>query len=148
MIEIVIKDVVARTPPSHGDNLTGFIMDLDHAINQSGLSDDAKIIKSGDDLSILNVPLSLPLTVNTLEKLSSALHGILADIAYTTFHAAAFTYHRDAAALRFVTAVPDSGLRVTGTIIVAGPAYVKVAGRSDRTLTPLPGGLPRWVPPS
>jgi hypothetical protein len=144
MIDIVIGHVASMTRPSSGDNLLGFKMDLEHAIFQSGLSETPKAMESGDDLSMLNVRMVLPASFRTLEQVSTAFNSLLMDVVYNTFHAAAFAYHRDAAMMRFITAVPEKGLRVTGTVLVTGPAYAEVAASGLRESL-LPGGLPPWA---
>lgn len=145
MIEETIQDVAAGTVASSGDNLTGFEIDLDHALFQAGLAEDARIIRSDDDVSMLNVSIALPASFGSIAQVSLALAEVLMVIAYDTFHAAAFAYYRDAAILRFVTAVPSQGLRVTGTILVHGTSYEKLAEKDRPGVPPMPGGLPGWV---
>lgn len=119
----VISRTIAWARPSDGDNLTGFIIDADHAFESTGMFDSVRIERTGDPRRLVVISLVARAAVPTLQDISGALRDAWSGLAYLGFQAVGIERFQDATVMTFVTATEDGGLCVTGEATATSPRY-------------------------
>jgi hypothetical protein len=142
MIEDVISDCVARLTMSSGDNLSGFIIDTEYALEEEEAFESVDLRQSEDPKSLVNVRIAVRKGVPDLQTISHALLGAWHRIAYSEFQAVSVVPYVEATVLRFVTAVPRSGLGVTGTFVAKAPDHGRLVSSFNEVFGNLVGSLP------
>lgn len=152
MIESVISLVQLSSSPSSGDDLKGFVMDVDEAFYSASLFQESDVITSFDHSCLVKVHASIAPTIMSVQQISDALQQIAYRIGYQYLTATAITWYQEATVLRFVTVTTSNGFYVTGMAVTTGSKYKKLVDRFDREfgnlhgpLKPYPGGLPDWA---
>jgi len=133
---MVMDDVIARTlawaRPSDGDNLTGFVMDADHAFESTEMFDSVHVERTGDASRLVVIRLVVGKNVPTLQSVASALREAWSGLAYLGFQASAIERYRDATVMKFVTATDDGGLCVTGEVIAVSAAQERLVAEFEQ----------------
>lgn len=142
MIEGVIAAVRANSQPSFGDNLLGFSIDADHYVAESGVLVDVDVRTTRDAECLVDVRATVADHVQSLQEVSSALREAWTPLAYSDLQATSCIWYREATVLRFVTAMHDPGLFVTGRIIARGGPQPRLVERFLKDFGALHGPLP------
>ena len=132
MIESTIQHISSNFPQSSGDNLLGFRIDTDAALNREKLLHSYELQLRDDPLSMINVTANLAKIVENLADVSRILRDVWSDLAYDHFEASAILRYRDATILRFITVISDESFFVSGTIRVIGDQYPKLAANYEQ----------------
>ena len=148
MIERTIKLVVEGVPPSSGNDLVGFSIDVDHFFSADELFDDVQVKQTDQPSELLRVRVKLVSRAIRMHEISASLCAIWSRLGYPHFEASSVTRYREAVVMRFVTVMSGERLAVTGTAIVSGPTYADAVREFEHgfsKLPPYPGGLPQWA---
>jgi hypothetical protein len=149
MIETVIAQVMAMRTPSSGENLDGFEIDLDAALDHHAFGDDAvladtSVVRTKDPRCMLVAHASVHPTVTSIYDVFQALWSVWSATRYYSFEAASLTTYSDAVVLRFVTAGSEP-LCVSGRVVVSGEraeALLAEYAREHGPLAPSPAAEP------
>jgi hypothetical protein len=145
MIEELITSLVGRLAPSSGDDLSGFLMDCEAYLAEDDLVFAKVDVGSGpNSRNMVNARLLVASTALSIQHIHNALRAAWSKLAYHEFQATGCKWYSDAMVMRFVTAVPESRLLVTGTFVASGGAYPKVAAEFGRDFAAISGPLPAW----
>src|SRR5687767_13215042 len=147
MIETVIAQVMAMRTPSSGENLDGFEIDLDAALDQQAFDAvlaDTSVVRTADPRCMLVAHASVHPTVTSIYDVFQALWSVWSAARYYDFEAASLTTYSDAVVLRFVTAGMEP-LCVSGRVVVSGEqaeALLAEYAREHGPLAPSPAAEP------
>jgi hypothetical protein len=151
IIDALIRDCVSRISLSSGDNLTGFLIDCEYALEEDDLFKIVRLETTDHPESLLNGVVEAP-SVTTIQEISQRLSGAWSRFAYPEFQAVSVRRYTEAVVMRFITAVASSSLGVTGTIVARSANYSRLVDDFNRdysqlggALKSLPGGLPPWA---
>jgi hypothetical protein len=122
-IERIIELVVANTRQSLWDDAAGFAQNLEADLLDDDVFADAELTHTENQLSRIELVLTCGPKALYLQNVLTGMRVGYMRSAYTELQASSLRYDRNAATLRFVTAIPDNNLRVTGTIVVRDDAY-------------------------
>ena len=125
MIEHIIRTVLAQTPPSSGDDLLGFQMDAEFELENEVFS-NSSVQRTGDPACLLHMEAELARDVGRVQQLHTAMWDLWRVLRYPAFEASHVSFGSDAAVLRFITAVPEARLCVTGRLVVGGEHYARL----------------------
>ena len=142
LIDAVIDGLIATAHPSSGANLSGFAMDMDHALYMAKELAEFRIRRTDGPRCLLIVEATVADEAERLPDVSRALGRIWTDTAYAGFQASACVRYREATVLRFATHLASANLFVTGRIVAAGGPYTALVDRFERTFRKLSGPLP------
>lgn len=151
----IINDIIREWAPkfslNSGDNLTGFLIDCEYAL-ESGEVCNVLHLESGDDPETLVNAVIEARSGATIQDISHALAAAWQQFAYPEFQAFSIRRYAEATVLRFITASGSGDLCVTGTVIARSPNYDRLVNDFNRdfsslggSVKPLPGGLPPWA---
>ena len=138
----MIQQIVSELHPSSGDNLTGFIIDTDHFLEESGKFKSVKVSRTKDRLCLVNAHVELSYEIRTIQYLSQLLYDAWNNIRYDHFAASACHWCKEATIFRFVTIISKNDFFVTGKITANGEPYSKLVENFDRDFGELHGPLP------
>lgn len=125
LFEQTIRLVLESRQISMGDNLLGFRMDADHAVEADGVFTDAVLTDTGDPQSRLHIDARLAEDVGTLGRVRDGLLTAWHQLMYSEFQATRLQIRDSAAVLDFVTA-SGAELCVTGRIRIYGEHYERL----------------------
>lgn len=152
IIEELIKEWSARLRLSSGDDLGGFLLDVDFAFDEVSGVTSVNCADSATSLSLVNVIVTFETGISSVQAIGDALSSGFRRLAYPSFQASSVAWYREATVLRFITAARDGNLCVTGTMIGVTEKYDRLVDAYDYSfgsmggrLQPFPGGLPAWV---
>ena len=124
MIELTIKQIAEKIPPSSGANLSGFTQDLDYAFWKSkDVFSPYKISTTAVPHQLVIVKAQIVDTVKDLQVVFETLSTAWTSVMYRHFEASSYTYYKEAAVFRFVTVMRNELLFVSGAIILEGEKY-------------------------
>ncbi|HYC58592.1 MAG TPA: hypothetical protein VEK79_03420 [Thermoanaerobaculia bacterium] len=126
MIEHVIQTVLSFVRVSGGDDLTGFVIDADHALSGEETFENVEIVSTDRSENLLEITATAPLSMATLQDVAEALKRAWQFMAYPDLQATSITWHREATVMRFVTAGARGQLCVTGRVIITAPHQDKI----------------------
>ena len=132
IIEDTIRRVASSVPPSMGDNLLGFRIDMDLALEGQVLLESHDLTVSDSPLSMINVTATLATDVERLAAVAQMLRAIWDAVAYRHFEASSVQQFRDATILRFITVISDDAFFVSGTVRVKGDSYPRLVANYER----------------
>ena len=136
---MIMDEVIARTIVwarlSHGDNLTGFIIDAEYAFEETEAFDSVQIESTEDPARMLVIRLVAHKSVPTLQSIADALREAWLHLAYLGIQALAIEQYRDATVMRFVTATEDGGLCVTGEANATSPVYERLVTEFEQNFS-------------
>ncbi|MGE0708062.1 MAG: hypothetical protein AB7T09_08645 [Planctomycetota bacterium] len=165
-VEAVMEQITKSQFPSSGGNLSGFLIDLEHALECSPVvAGNVQVRVYGqqgawerrDDLlsNMVEVHAEVAEDVDSLQELASGLKRLWGDVHYGYFEATSLIWAKEATLLRFVTVLDRDELFVTGTLRVSGMHYQPLVDRFEKGFGPLPSleqpapqpgqGLDQWV---
>ena len=152
VIEKLISDIASRLPPSSGDDLLGFAMDVDVRFGEEEGFEDVTTQRVANPLELLRVKIVLSERMTSLQDVSQKASRAWMRVAYDRFQASSVTWFREATEIRFVTIIGGDHFFVSGRAIVTGTTYAKLVERFEETfggvhgpIPPMPGGLPAWA---
>src|SRR5262245_5359216 len=117
MIERVIRLAVTSNQPSSADNLAGFSADAVHYLGRTGVLDDIQVQHGGEPHCLLDIEAAVTDRAQTLQDVSATLKQAWTALAYSDFEASSCVWYADGAVLRFVTAMEQRSLFVTGVVV-------------------------------
>jgi hypothetical protein len=132
MIEQVIRVVVSNASMSFGDDLTGFVIDADHALEGEATFENVQIARTDRRESLLEITATVPAGMTTLQDVANALRRAWEFMAYSELQATSVAWFREATVMRFVTASSRGQLCVTGRILVTAPHYDQLVSRFEQ----------------
>jgi DNA-binding winged helix-turn-helix (wHTH) protein len=115
-----------------GDNLLGFRIDMDLALESQFLLESHDLTVSDSPLSMINVIATLATDVERLAAVAQMLRAIWDAVAYRHFEASSVQQFRDATILRFITVISDDAFFVSGTVRVKGDSYPRLVANYER----------------
>jgi hypothetical protein len=141
MIESVIAQVMAMRNPSSGENLDGFEIDLEAALEQHAFGDGAvlaetSVVRTEDPRCMLVGRAAVQPAVTSIYDVFEALWGVWAGARYHDFEAASLMAYSDAVVLRFVTTGSEP-LCVSGRVVVSGEKAEELLAEYARDHGPL-----------
>lgn len=113
LIDDVIQATLRKATPNRGDDLAGFLTDLDYAFESEPLFGSFTVEQTNDPACMIRVCV----VAQDDENVPNALRKAWSWLAYETFQATAIARSPEAVVMRFVTASADGGLCVTGEVI-------------------------------
>ena len=128
----LLVSVLRDYPLSGGDNLAGFLIDLDCYSEKNPALSKVAIKETTDPENMILLSAEVAPSVSSLSDLQSALSMLWLDIAYSDIQASAIMTYHDRCVLRFVTAIEPAVLFVSGSFLVSGPRYAELAGDYER----------------
>ena len=139
MIENLIDQVVSALPPSSGADLSGFTLDLDHALwKKRGTFTSAQIKRSPDPACLVEVTAVVSDSAKSLQEVKKSLLDIWRSTAYTFFQASSCIWYQEATVLRFVCISSSEKFFVSGAITASGGPYERLAKEFEQKFGPLP----------
>lgn len=138
VIEYVIAKIVDGMSYLGCDAQTGFIIEFDSCLEESGVLHKIDINRTSEAHSLIEVRADAACDVPDLEDLSEGLIGAWQSIMYSNFEASSIQCFRECMILRFITA---EEYFVTGKVRVFGPNYLRLVEWYERSLSsrrPLP----------
>src|SRR5215212_10363427 len=104
MIELTIKQIAEKVPPSSGANLSGFTHDLHYAFWKSKkIINPYKISTTSNPHQLIIVKAQIANKVKDLQNVFEAVETIWTSVIYRHFEASSYQHCREAAVLRFIT---------------------------------------------
>jgi hypothetical protein len=127
MIELIIKQIAKKIPPSSGKNLSGFTVDLDYAFGESKNVFYPYIISTTPNPHQLIVAKAqITNKVKDLQNVFETAEKIWTAVAYRHFEASNYQLYREGAILRFISVISSESLFVSGLIILEGEKYQRL----------------------
>jgi hypothetical protein len=141
-IDAVIEHLLAIAAPSSGENMLGFVIDLDHALFERPDLTEPHIRATDDPRCLVVAETAVGDSVQSLQEIAAALRDVWDGIAYKDFEASSCVWYEEATVLRFATCLERGHLFVTGRIVVSGGPYPMLVESYNRDFGWLRGPLP------
>ena len=142
MIEKVIKQISIELPPSAGDNLTGFIIDTEYALEESDMFKSVGASSTKDRMCLINAHVEITPAIATIQDLNALLYDAWNRLRYSYFSASACQWYKEATVFRFVTVSSKNSYFVTGKITANGALYPNLVEIFQRDFSNINGPLP------
>jgi hypothetical protein len=126
LYDVILEQAVSSLAQSTGDDLLGFQMDADAVLDGEEHLIDSSVTRTEDPRCRLVLEASLSPEAGSLQQLEDALWRIWRGLAYGELQATSLRRGSERTELRFLTAVPGSGLCVTGVLRIGGPHYQRL----------------------
>ena len=143
MIELTIKQIAEKIPPSSGANLSGFTLDLDYAFWKSkSIFHPYKISTTSNPLQLVVAKAQITNKVKDLQFVFETAEKIWESVIYRYFEASNYQLYREGAVLRFITVVSNESLFVSGLIILEGEKYQSLISERQQKMEKAIDSLP------
>lgn len=141
-VEEVIRSLLGRISVSSGDDLLGFVLDLQHEIESVDGITRSWVRDQPSLLSMVSVFAEFADGIPSIQDLGLRIQRVSDAVMYPAFRCSSLRWYRDAAVVRFVTASKERHLCVTGTIVAVSKDYPELVKRFDATYSSMVGPLP------
>ena len=142
MIEKVIKQISTELHPSARDNLTGFLIDAEYALEESEMFKTVGVSSTKDRLCLIKAHVEISSEIATIQDLNILLYDAWNKLRYTYFSASACQWYKEATIFRFVTVSSKNAYFVTGKITANGVPYSNLVEMFERDFGNINGPLP------
>jgi hypothetical protein len=131
MIERIIQRVMESTPPSSGDNLTGFVIDAEHYFGSNEAFANSTVSRTEDVSFMLEMHAEIASHISSLQQIGGVLNEIWQNLAYSHCEASSCVWYKDAMVFRFITVISGDAFYVSGKMIVGGEHYSRLVERFE-----------------
>jgi hypothetical protein len=126
IFDAVLNEALSSLRQSDVDNLLGFEMDLEAALGDEEILVEANVSRTSDPRSRFEARAVISSSVGTVRQTEDVVWRVWRAVAYEEFAATSLARGPRELSLRFITAVPNAGLCVTGSLRVGGPHYQRL----------------------
>jgi hypothetical protein len=132
MIERVIDQIASSHRPSTGDDLSGFVHDLDWALEDGEEFESFEVHETSDPRELIRVQAVFKPGAVNIQALGQALDRVWSSVGYQFFRASSLTRYRDATVLRFVTVIGAESFFVAGSLRVTASDYATLVSQFEK----------------
>jgi hypothetical protein len=138
MFDFLVRELADTHPSPPLDDLRDFVIDAEYAFKQPAGFDVVTVTTTDNPCSRLNVSVSLNLAMPSLSVLHRTLLLVWSELAFSYFAATTCDHYAEATVFRFVTVIAQRDFFITGTVIISGGIYGRLARQDQLTHGPLP----------
>jgi hypothetical protein len=142
MIEKVIKQISTELHPISGDNLSGFLIDIEYALLESDMFKTVKVSSTEDRECLINAHAVISPEIATIQDLNILLYKVWGRLRYLHFDASSCQWYKEAMFFRFITVSSKYRYFVSGRIIADGVLYSNLVEIFERDFGHINGPLP------